>query len=310
MIFLKARGGLCNRVRTLDSMISLCKKHRTDLTVLWPKDTALNCEFEDLFEVPVSEGFNIQFVSVPFGYPENYFPTAENLVKNLLKGRFLNKRLRTIRRKIQNLPEFRILGEKYLDDKYIFILNEKDRPVTEVDDLFYSTIEKDLENIFNQNGNYGYINSCYRFVPIENAYRDFIPKGELLKRIENTTSKFGRTIGLHIRRSDHEMSKKMSPTDLFLNVIEKELKVNPETTFFLSTDDAPTKQEIIRKYGDNILFNEVSSYDRNSPEAVKDAVLDLYCLANTKKIYGSHHSSFSQVASKIGNIAEITVKAG
>ena len=203
-------------------MISLCKVYSADLTVLWPRDTALNCEFEDLFELPAGEDFNINFVSVPFGFPEMYFPTPQNLAKNLLKARFLNKRLTTIKGKIRRLPKSRILGEKYLDDKYNLILHERDRPVSEVDDLFYSSIEEDLEHIFNTNGNYGYINSCYRFVPIENAYGHFIPKEELLKRIEHTTSNFGQTIGLHVRRSDHKLSKKMSTTDLFLDIIEKE----------------------------------------------------------------------------------------
>ena len=269
----------------------------------------MNCDFQDLFEIPDGDGIEIKFINVPSGFPEKYFPRPKNIIKNTIKGRFLNKSLKVLRNEILSLQDSRILGEKYLDDKYNLILNEKDRPVSQIDRLFYESIAEDLKNIFNVNGDFGYINSCYRFVPIENSYGDFRPKIDLLARIEGTTSKFNQTIGLHIRRSDHEMSKKMSTTDLFLNVIEKELQVNSKSTFFLSTDDAVTKNEIIQKYGDKILYNEIHSYDRNSPEAVKDAVVDLYCLASTTKLYGSHHSSFSQVASKIGNIEEITAKA-
>lgn len=307
MVYLKLRGGLCNRIRALDSLFILCKERKKDLTVFWPMDVALNSNFESLFEIPEFEEFELKIYNCPPGFPETYFPTFQNLTKNFLKGRKLNKDLRRVVAEVNKIPNVNRMGEKLLDNHYNAIISETQGSVEEMDNLFCTRLQ-DLTNSFLGNENDVYINSCYRLHTLVDNYSNFVPKNEIQNRINQTVSLFKNTIGLHIRRSDHQASKTHSTLEKFIKVIDNEIKKNPNTTFFLSTDDEPTKQNLINTYGNIIIYNEITSFDRNSPEAVKDAVLDLYCLSETNKIYGSHHSSFSQVAAKIGVIDEITVK--
>lgn len=307
MIYLKVRGGLCNRIRAIDSVFSLCKKNKKKLIVLWPKDIALNADFDELFDKPQFNEFQFDILNCPSGYPETYLPNLENRIKNLLKNRKLDKRLATIAKEIYNLPKNRVMSESFLDAHYNTIIYETQGNVEEMDDLFCKTL-RDTTNELMKNDSSVYINSCYRLHEVEDNYSNFIPKKDIVEKITQTTTKFDNTYGLHIRRSDHEASKKYSTLDKFIEVIEREISDCKKATFFLSTDDESTKENLIAKYGKIIIYNEIASFDRNSPEAVKEAVLDLYCLSNTKKLYGSHHSSFSQVAAKMGNVSEVTVK--
>lgn len=86
------------------------------------------------------------------------------------------------------------------------------------------------------------------------------------------------------------------------------IKTEPNSNFFLCTDDAKTKNELLEIFQERVVVNEIENYDRSKATAIKDAAVDLYCLAATKKIFGSHHSSFSQTAADIGKIEEVTVK--
>lgn len=307
MIYLKVRGGLCNRIRALDSLLILCEQQKKNLTVLWPNDVALNADFDLLFETPKVDGFEFEIISCPPGFPENSLPNLKNRFKNFLKGRKIPNHLKTIAKKIHEIKDEEKMSASFLDETYNKIISETQGKVEEMDNIFCARLQDKTQN-FMEKGKDVYINSCYRLHEVMDNYSNFVPKDKLAYRIKQTSDKFGNTFGLHIRRSDHEASKKYSTLDKFTNVIENALATDPEVTFFLSTDDSITKDNLLKKYGDKIICNEISSYDRNSPEAVVDAVIDLYCLSRTKKLYGSHHSSFSQVAAKIGGIEEITVK--
>ncbi|MDR2121881.1 MAG: hypothetical protein LBP34_02035 [Flavobacteriaceae bacterium] len=42
----------------------------------------------------------------------------------------------------------------------------------------------------------------------------------------------------------------------------------------------------------------VKVLDRNLKQGIQDAVVDMFCLANTQKIYGFYWSSYSEIAAK------------
>ena len=108
-------------------------------------------------------------------------------------------------------------------------------------------------------------------------------------------------MGLHIRRTDNDMSIRYSPLSLFEDKIREELKRDPRQRFFLATDDEPTKRILREEFNDAILTREGVAA-RNMKNGVKDAVADLYLLANCTKLYGSYYSSFSETAAYIGRI--------
>lgn len=124
----------------------------------------------------------------------------------------------------------------------------------------------------------------------------------------STTEIGNNVIGIHIRRTDNEMSKQFSPTSLFIDEIAKEIELDPDIKFYLATDD-PKEEEIFKeKFGDKIIVYKKTSLDRNDPLAIRDAVIDLYNLSRCKKIYGSYYSSFSDVAAYWGGIEKKVLK--
>lgn len=127
------------------------------------------------------------------------------------------------------------------------------------------------------------------------------PIEKLQKRIDEITAQFGNhCVGIHIRRTDNKKSIEQSPISLFLEVMDCELEQNPDTKFYLATDDADTKLVLTKRYPGRVLVLNMEPGDRVSKKGMQDAVVDLYALAATDKIYGSYWSSFSQVAADIG----------
>ncbi len=324
MIYLKPLGGLCNRMRTIDSIISLCEKYGHALTVLWVMDSSLNCAFEKLFKPLFHPGVAIQVINCPTGFPENFaknnhllggsnvrptiFDRTFRQLKNIYKGRILNPDLKKIEKALLQLNEKDVLLNNQLANLYAAQEMDIAKSGRDMDLGFITQIGKKMASFMESKEDLKFISSCYRLYPMQSHYNYFIPVEGITDNVERMAKKFKKTIGLHIRRSDHEVSKSFSTTDRFLEITNEILTKNPEYSFFLSTDDGPTKKSLLAAHGSKIITNEISSYDRNNEEAVKEAVVDLYCLSRTLKVIGSHQSSFSQTAADIGKIEEVTAK--
>lgn len=138
-------------------------------------------------------------------------------------------------------------------------------------------------------------------------YKIFKPNKRTLQTL-NTACCNSNTIGIHIRRTDNEMSIKHSPTYLFLEKIREELHTNPDAKFYLATDEPAEEKLFIDEFGDRILVYKKHSLNRNDPLAVKDAIIDLYNLSCCKKILASYYSSFSDVAALWGNTVKEVIK--
>lgn len=322
MIYLKPIGGLCNRLRTIDSLITICKLNNQDLTVLWVMDESLNCSYYDLFESSSLASLNYNVIDCPVGFPESFLKSYGKKVdgsfvyvsnelrlirklKNFLKGRNLNNSQKTVIKNIKHLDSENVMVNEELSHLYNAEGNNKS--ARQLDNDFLQIFQNNFSTFLANGKDDYYLSSCYRLYPLENNYSNFIPKSDLLTKINLKKKGFGNTYGLHIRRSDHVVSKNISTTDRFLNQVQEILNVEEDANFFLSTDDEKTKDELQNKFGNKILTNPISNYNRNHPDAIKDAVIDLYSLSFTKKIFGSHQSSFSQTAADIGNIIEVTV---
>ena len=141
-----------------------------------------------------------------------------------------------------------------------------------------------------------FFGSQFDFFPFE-------PLPELQQKISRITRNFSKTVGIHIRRSDHKLSREFSPTHLFLDAMKEELKREPATNFFLSTDDTEEERLLIDQFGDRVRIYRKRSHERNELEAMQDAVIDLFCLAATDRIIGSYESTFTDVASRLGRIS-------
>lgn len=90
MIIIQPSGGLCNRIRVINSAYELAKKRKDKLTVLWLNNNELNCPFESLF-MPVKElnilniysNLNIKKLLYQFGASQRFNNTdIENNKRN------------------------------------------------------------------------------------------------------------------------------------------------------------------------------------------------------------------------------------
>jgi len=145
-----------------------------------------------------------------------------------------------------------------------------------------------------------YIASFMPFYVNENNshYSMFRPIPELQARIEKETELFSNnTIGIQIRRGDNSTSTKLSPTALF---IEK-MNLEKDALFYLTTDSDKEKETLSKLFEGRILFQHNTTI-RSSEQGIQQALVEMFTLSKTKKIYGSFHSSFGEVASLIGNI--------
>lgn len=95
MIIIQPSGGLCNRIRVINSAYELAKKRQDKLTVLWLNNAELNCPFESLFE-PVTEiriiniysNLNLKKLLLQFGANQRFDNT---MIENNKKNGVLNE---------------------------------------------------------------------------------------------------------------------------------------------------------------------------------------------------------------------------
>ncbi len=115
-------------------------------------------------------------------------------------------------------------------------------------------------------------------------------------------------IGVHIRRSDHSLSWQYSPTEAFEQRMRKAVEQNPQTRFFLATDNPSDESALTRSLPGRILVRPKHSLDRNNPQAIADALADLWLLSRCDRIIGSYQSSFTDTAAAIGGVELEVVK--
>lgn len=142
-----------------------------------------------------------------------------------------------------------------------------------------------------------------RFYRSENPHGALKPIEQIGTLVAQTVARFDHTIGVHVRRGDNAWSRDGSPTDLFVARMNAAVAEDEGTTFFLATDDPSVEAQMQAAFPGRIFVYPKRSLDRRTVTAIQDAAVDLYSLAATRRILGSHISTFSIVAAEIGGIA-------
>lgn len=259
-------GGLANRMRALNSVIELAKVSSIPLQAVWFSNFELNAPFGELFETPDYSALSIK--------EAGFF------------DRFL---YRSPRRHTLWLP--RITAPLMFDTT----IYSSDFVALRDKGILVDTILR---------GGRVLIESCYDFANYSKALsKNFVPKSDILSSVEEFIENnfASNTIGVHIRRTDNELSIKNSPLSLFCDAMQREIELCADTKFYVATDDAATKKELKEIFGDRILSIETDC-NRNSLRGMKEAVKEMWILSRTSKIYGSFYSSYSEIASQLGNI--------
>lgn len=259
-------GGLANRMKAVASAFILAQQNQIETNVIWFQDWALHAPFNALFE-PI--------------YSPNIRISEASFIDHIIYDRPRKKNL--------YIPRF---------FQYF---------------LFQSCLyEKTIQDLKEQNFDFGnwvqkghvYMASYLDFQKITTDLlcQLFIPLPTIQKHIDQLCKNFSaHTIGVHIRRTDNLESIQQSPIELFFTAIDKEIDLNADVSIYLATDDESVKQELKKRYGKRLIYVKGKA-DRSSIAGIQGGIVDMYVLARTQKIFGSFHSSFSELAAQIGNI--------
>ncbi len=256
MIIIQPSGGLCNRMRVINSGWQLAQERGERLKILWNCNAELNCPFEALFQ-PVKE-----------------FPIISIHTVADPRKLFYQKTART-----------------YLTNEELLAHRGPDGAL---ETAFVQGLKSNI-----------YVFTWEWFYPSRD-YRLFLPTEVLQKRIREMTSRFGSScVGVHIRRTDNRPAIGKSSIEAFIYSMKKELETAPDTMFYLATDDREEESRLRKVFPEKILSNQKRCLQRDSVPGMQDALLDLYCLAATRKIIGSYFSSFTDIAADIRGIPKV-----
>lgn len=267
-------SGLANRIRITALAMRLAKETGKELIIYWYKNHELQAEFKDIF---------IDFASIRVEkLPSEY--------KIWMKLRRFSSKLFGLEKWYLNLFNFDFV---FLDDMAEDVWKNR---------LNLPEKVAESKNVF--------ICSCQEinhFNLID--YQLFKPIPTIQNKIDTVSKTFtSNTIGVHIRSTDNVVSLKNSPFHLFREKIHEEILRNPAVNFFLATDNEDYQTQLVEQFGaDKILFCK-KEFSREKVQGIRDAVVDLFCLSKTSKIYGSYFSSFSEVAGRIGHITMEVIK--
>lgn len=254
------------------SGVGLAKELHTSLKIVWERDAGLNCSYEDLFKH--HDSIHISRVDL------------RTRVVQLFMGK----------------PTLLKLVGKMLGIGFVMFDRDMHRFVWKYDTSFIDP------NIIREHSGDIYLNLCNEFYFKRENLHYFLPNEKLQVEIDSIISKFKQnTVGLHIRRTDHQHAINESPLELFIEKMTQEIEQDAAVNFYLATDDPEVKKRLIEKFGERVLFSNIE-LTRSNLNGMRGAVIDLYALAGTQKIYGSFFSSYSDIAARIGDIPLIVVK--
>lgn len=259
-------GGLANRIYAITSAIGFCKDYNIKLKVIWFKDKGMGADFHSLFQLSEDvDKSNVEVIDAKWYHYIYDRPRKRNLWLPWL-WQLLKYDVRYYESDISNFN---------LD--FLIHLIEYNRSI--------------------------YIVYCSPFY-LQKFKAYLLPLGLISQKVNNIINRFpnkNNVIGIHIRRSDNTISITKSPLELFVQAIDSELAIDPFCCFYVASDSLDDKIKLKKKYGEHI-YTSFEVVSRNNLSGIVDALIDLYVLSNTKRIYGSAYSSFSTLASEISGI--------
>lgn len=258
MLIIQPIGGLCNRMRAINSARMLAAKRKEKLKVIWFVNPELGCPFEKIFKP--TDSFQVINIYSKWNVKKLWYQITAAIF-----GIFLNN---------ESIRSHK--GDGTLEESFASSL-----------------------------GPYVYIATEEHFYPCHD-YSPFLPEKELSAKIDSKKEDLGEhAVGVHIRRTDNMPSIGKSSTPDFIDAMDKELSRNPDIMFYLATDDLSEEEVLRERFPGKIISNEARNLSRDSVEGIRDAMIDLYCLASTSKIIGSFFSSFTDIAADMKGIPKV-----
>lgn len=276
-------GGLANRMRAISVCYDWAKDAGVELVVEWAKTWDMGARWRDLFEYP--EGITIREIGDGDKYP--HFFQFKRWYRNF------PHRLWAWLHDYVWLP-YNVM--EVLDDI------KTDEDIIRVHDYFVNRL-KSGERLYIVTGDYlGEYSDLSMFCPIASVQSQIDAfLSTLDSRLSTLPSPLSPLYGLHIRRTDNTWAIAGSPIEAFETKIREILVAEPDARFYLASDDKDTIERLRSLFGDAISVRK-KTYGRTSVSGIQDAIVDLWLLSRTKKIFGSVGSSFGGMAAKLGGI--------
>lgn len=198
------------------------------------------------------------------------------------------------------------LRRKVLPFRWLLILMEKIKVCKVLDEEQYEKLRAIAASNNKHNLFLSLVSSYSEFYRPNNAqYMSelFRLQPSIATLLDEETKLFNdHTIGVHIRRTDNEVSIAESPLELFVERMNSLIEENPKVNFYLASDSEDVKNEMKRIYKDRVILPN-GVLERDSEAGIIQAVIEMYSLSKTSRILGSFYSSYSTMASEIGDIS-------
>lgn len=149
-------------------------------------------------------------------------------------------------------------------------------------------------------GRHGVLNTYYNVAPDDDF--SMFKLNHRLQPLLYSKTELQNACGIHIRRTDHQLSILHSPTSLFIEKMEEEIAHDSSIRFYLATDDPSEEACFKDRFGERILVQTKKQNDRCTKKGMIEAVVDLANLSHCKRLYASYGSTFSRAAAKWGGI--------
>lgn len=253
-------GGLCNRMRVMASVAYMSQQLPCNWQIHWHKDSGMNASFHRLFKANAC-------LPVKEGGIKDFFIYHQPLKYNLYLPACID----------------RIFGriacyDAHAEDFAAMLANPSSANKT----LIVSSGSQLSE-----------------MMPLADL---FVPVDDIQQDIDNLRAQFGHcTYGVHIRRTDNKQSIQHSSLDKFYAKLDQLFADEPEAKVYLCSDDKDVKQQFCERYNTDQerIITYAATLNRHSFKGIRDAVVELFALSSTKKIYGSYYSSYTDLASAL-----------
>jgi hypothetical protein len=282
-IVIRPAGGLCNRLSVVSSCAVLARRCDRELKVCWTPGPGWSDEdLDDLFENRFSRVSVAEF--------EHKLETALCLHDTV---------------RVEGIGGLSQVWRSAGEPGFAAVFDDRTYPVVayhsfrRCQDLLAPEVRRRLLAGFER-----------EFVTELRGWR---PVRAIRERVDGITDAFaGDTVGVHIRRGDAfdhptlSAEYRRSTDAAFIARLDRIVRSRPASSFFLATDSETTQEFFRDRYGDRILADLekrfVPSVYNERKDNQRDAVVDLFALARTRMILGSHYSTFSQSAALLGGV--------
>ena len=259
--------GLANRVLPIGCTLSLAKQFNYKPMVVWTSDDVVaKAYFRDLFDT----------ANLPFTLIEGYQAWTIRFA-SLSQEKNLSVPKRIIGSLILRLFDY---------DKVILLKGR----------------EAHIRFCERQNLNFTRYRkiAIYAHMPFRYEYDiDWLkPAPSIAPRVIELKKQFTpNTLGVHLRGTD---ATDNPPVEKIIMRMRAEVEFDSNVKFFFASDNDKSSKAVIDIFGDRLIMN-TDNAPRGTLEGQKDAVVDLFGLAGTSRIIGPKYSTFSMLATMMGN---------